>query len=73
MPSFIPSFLKRKPKDYSADHPDIELLKYKSFLAVHNLTEADATADGFLSRCEHVFEALKPFDDFLNTALEKVK
>ncbi|MCB0738432.1 MAG: DUF2461 domain-containing protein, partial [Bacteroidetes bacterium] len=31
--------LKTAPKDYPKDHPEIELLKHKSFLAVHNLQD----------------------------------
>jgi len=58
------------PKDYSADHPFIELLKYKSFLAVHNVSDKDAQSENFLKYSAQAFKALKPFDDFLNRPLD---
>ena len=61
--------LKTIPRDYPADHPFIELLRYKSFLAVHQLKDEDAMAEDFLKKAVRVFGALKPFDDFLNKSL----
>jgi uncharacterized protein (TIGR02453 family) len=62
--------LKRAPKDYSPDHPEIELLKQKSFLAVHQCADDLVTSDEFLSHAAKVFMALKPLDDFLNSAMD---
>jgi uncharacterized protein (TIGR02453 family) len=58
--------LKKAPKDYPADHPEIELLKYKSFLAAHYCQDEKVLDTGFLEHAGKVFKALKPFDDFLN-------
>lgn len=63
--------LKTKPKDYPEDHPFIELLKYKSFLAVHKLSDKEAMDTDFLKHSVQVFKALKPFDDFLNNSLDQ--
>lgn len=60
--------LKTAPKGFPKDHPEIELLRYKSFLAVHNLKDKDLTEPGFVKHAAKVFKALKPFDDFLNKA-----
>lgn len=62
--------LKTAPRDYPKDHPEIELLKYKSFLASHKLTEKDMLSDGFVEHCGKVFKALYPFDQFLNEAVK---
>lgn len=62
--------LKKAPKDFPIDHPEIELLRYKSFLAVHNMKDAEVLNDGFLKHAASVFKALKPFDDFLNSAID---
>ncbi len=62
--------LKCNPRDYPKDHPDIDLLKYKSFLAVHPLTDAQVKDENFDKHCIKVFKALKPFDDYLNRALD---
>jgi uncharacterized protein (TIGR02453 family) len=40
--------LKRPPAGFDRDHPLIEDLKRKDFIASANLTEADVTASGFL-------------------------
>ncbi len=62
--------LKTSPKDYPADHPEIELLKYKSFLATHKCNDSDVLSDKFLKHCATVFKALQPFDNFLNHAVD---
>ncbi len=61
--------LKTAPRGYPKDHPEIELLRYKSFLAVHQLTEKQVLADDFVKHSIKVFKALQPFDQFLNDAL----
>lgn len=63
--------LKTRPKDYQEDHPQIELLRHKSFLAVHKLTNKDITSHDFPVHAARVFKALKPFDDFLNKAIDQ--
>ena len=62
--------LKKAPKGYEPDHPEIELLKYKSFLASHKVSDKEATSSSFLSHCADVFKVLYPFDQFLNRAMD---
>ena len=62
--------LKRAPKGYEPDHPEIELLKFKSFLAVNKCTDQQATSIDFLDHSAGVFKALHPFDQFLNRAID---
>ncbi|MEQ1747200.1 MAG: DUF2461 domain-containing protein [Saprospiraceae bacterium] len=62
--------LKTLPKDYPADHPAIELLKHKSFLATHYCTDDQVLSDGFLRHCAEAFRALHPFDRFLNRSTD---
>jgi uncharacterized protein (TIGR02453 family) len=42
--------LKRPPAGFDREHPLIEELKRKDFIAIADLSEAEATASGFLSR-----------------------
>jgi uncharacterized protein (TIGR02453 family) len=42
--------LQRPPAGFDRDHPLIEELKRKDFIAVTDLSESDATASGFLDR-----------------------
>lgn len=62
--------LKKAPRDYPADHPEIELLKYKSFLGSHKCKDSEVTSPDFLKHATKVFKALFPFDQFLNRALD---
>ena len=42
--------LKRPPAGFDRDHPLIEELKRKDFIAIADLSESEATGSGFLSR-----------------------
>jgi uncharacterized protein (TIGR02453 family) len=64
--------LKTPPRGYASDHPEIELLKYKQFIAGHNLADKDVLAPRLLSHTVEVFAALKPLLDWLNTILLKM-
>jgi uncharacterized protein (TIGR02453 family) len=58
--------LVKAPKEFPKDHPDIELLKYKSYLAVHKPDDKTVLSKDFVKYSADVFKALKPFGDFLN-------
>lgn len=58
--------LKTAPKGYPKDHPHIDLLRHKSFLAVHEMNNADLLGNDFIAHCAKVFKALQPFSTFLN-------
>lgn len=62
--------LKTSPKGYASDHPEIELLKHKSFLASHQLGDEQVLGGNFLQHASGVFKALYPFDEFLNKCQE---
>lgn len=61
--------LKRSPKEYSAEWPDIELLKFKNFVAYHPLSDEDFKKKDLLKYSIDVFKAMQPFDRFLNESL----
>ncbi|HBH23104.1 MAG TPA: TIGR02453 family protein [Cytophagales bacterium] len=62
--------LKRAPKDYSPDDPNIDLLKYKSYITMHNFDEQVTTQSGFDEYLIERFKILLPFNQFLNRSLE---
>lgn len=62
--------LKTAPKGYPKDHPEIELLRYKSYLVSNECGDKVVTSEDFLIHATNVFKAMKPFDDFLNRAAE---
>ena len=60
--------LKRAPKGYDPDHPLIEDLRRKDFIAVTKLKERDLVAPGFLDRFTKTCTVATPFMRFLAEA-----
>lgn len=61
--------LKKAPKGYSPEDPNIELLKHKSYIIVHRFTDKEILDASFNKTCIKLFKLMKPFNDFLNTAI----
>jgi uncharacterized protein (TIGR02453 family) len=61
--------LKSVPKDYSADNENIELLKLKSFVAFHPLTNKELTEKEAAKRLSDICIKIKPLNEFLNKAV----
>jgi len=61
--------LKTMPKGYSADHPDIEYLKLKSFTFTHKLDPKELTRPDAAKTVLNGFEKLHPFMIFLRNAI----
>ena len=61
--------LKRTPQGYDATHPQAELLKMKSYLAMHPMTDNVVTHQDFLSQVLAAFQVMVPFNKFLNRAI----
>ena len=62
--------LKRAPKGFDAEHPLIEDLRRKDFVAGARLEEKDALRPDFLDRYVAVCETAAPFVKFLTEALD---
>jgi uncharacterized protein (TIGR02453 family) len=58
--------LKKAPKGYPSDHPNIELLKFKSYLVVNEIKDDLAISNNYFGHVLNVVKAMKPFNDFLN-------
>lgn len=58
--------LARMPKGYPEEHQFIELLKMKSFLATHKVSDTELSKPNFVQTATKVFKTLKPLGDFLN-------
>lgn len=61
--------LSRAPKGYPADHPNIELLKLKSFLAMQSFTDEEVLQEDFAGRAIESFRMVQPFNEYLNVAI----
>ena len=62
--------LKTAPKGYEKTHPEIELLKYKSYITVHDLKNSEVLSQGFLKHCGKVMKAMHPLNLFLRKACD---
>ncbi len=62
--------LSRTPKGYPEDHPNAGLLKFKSYIVVRGFTDKEVTEPKFLREVMKSFKAVKPLNDYLNTALD---
>lgn len=61
--------LKNAPKGYEADHPQIELLKLKSFIAIYPLKDKELLEAGIVDKLKNAFESVYPFILFLRNAV----
>ncbi len=58
------------PAGYDKEHPQSEYLKYKSWYLEYPVNDQDLLdIDTFLPKMVEIFEAMKPFNDYLNRAL----
>jgi uncharacterized protein (TIGR02453 family) len=58
--------LKKAPKGYSPDNPQIELLKFKSYLVVNEVKDDFVVKDDYMDHLIKVLKAMKPLNDFLS-------
>ena len=61
--------LSRPPKGYDKNHPDIELLKFNSYIVWHQYNDKDATSSSFVKELDKGARIMKPFLDFLGEAI----
>jgi uncharacterized protein (TIGR02453 family) len=61
--------LKTVPREYSADNENIELLKLKSFLAAHDLTDKDLSKEGVVKDIAAICSKIYPLNVFLKNAV----
>ncbi|MBC5744512.1 DUF2461 domain-containing protein [Lachnospiraceae bacterium MD308] len=63
--------LKNVPAGYDKEHPQAEYLKFKSWYLEYSVAdEVIADAEQFVEEAAKLFEIMKPFNDYLNKALE---
>ncbi|MGY6744796.1 MAG: DUF2461 domain-containing protein [Cecembia sp.] len=65
--------LKTSPKGYEADHPYIELLRFKSFIVSTAMTDDEINSGKFKEKAIVQFKKMKPFHDFLARAIEETE
>jgi uncharacterized protein (TIGR02453 family) len=61
--------LKNAPKGYEIDHPQIEFLKLKSFIAIYPLTDKDILSTDINEKLKEAFTVVQPWVKFLRNAV----
>ncbi len=62
--------LKNVPAGYEKEHPQAEYLKFKSWYLEYPIKDEElGNAETFLVKAAEIFQAMKPFNDYLNKAL----
>jgi len=59
----------RPPRGFDKEHPQIDDIKRKDFIAVKNLALGDATSPRFQQKVETAFKAATPYMQFLCKAV----
>ncbi len=60
--------LKTAPKGFSPDHRHIDLLRMKSFAAIHAITQKEVASDDFTDKVVSVYREMLPFRQYLHQA-----
>jgi uncharacterized protein (TIGR02453 family) len=60
--------LKKAPKGYDVDHPQIELLKLKSIIAIYKIEDKEFFEPTIVNKLKTAFEIIQPFVVFLRKA-----
>lgn len=61
--------LKTAPRGFDKDHPDIDLLRKKGFIAVRNFTDTEVLSKNFVEEVNQSYLALRPFFDYMSDML----
>lgn len=61
--------LKTAPKGFDKEHPLVEYLRLKSFIADHPVKEERVLTKNYVQYSSKIFKAVKPLNDFLNKAI----
>lgn len=61
--------LKKAPKGFDAEHPDIDLLRFKQFIFSRTFTDEEVLSPDFADKLNDAFKAMRPFFDFMSDVL----
>lgn len=62
--------LKTAPQSYPKDHPDVWLVRYKSYSLMKSIPDTDLFKPGLMEELMDTYRAMLPFNKFLNSVLE---
>lgn len=69
-PEFYQDKLKMVPKGFPKDFEDADLLKYKSYIVSHSVSDKEMTGEEGKKLLTKAIETLKPLNDFINRGID---
>ncbi|MCF6367003.1 MAG: DUF2461 domain-containing protein [Bacteroidales bacterium] len=64
--------LKTAPRGFPKDFSDIDLLNYKSYTVIKELTNKELLSNNFFNHLISIFKTQKPFNDYLNKVISEI-
>ena len=61
--------VKTAPKGFSKDHPDIDLIRLKSYFVTHEFSDDEVFSPDFKDKLVHHFLLLRPYFDYMSEVL----
>lgn len=61
--------LKTAPKGFDKEHPAIDLIRKKGFVAVREFSDQEVLSKDFLSEVDRSYMAIRPFFDYMSEVL----
>lgn len=61
--------VKTAPKGFSKDHPNIDLIRLKSYFVVHKFTDKEVFSENFNEELLKHFRLLRPYFDYMSEVL----
>lgn len=63
--------VKTAPRGFDKDHPNIDLIRHKSFYFEHHFKDEEALSEDFVYDIVKTFLAVRPFFDFMSEVLTR--
>ena len=61
--------VKTAPKGFNKEHPAIDLIRKKGFVAVREFTDSEVLNKNFVNQVDDAFKALRPYFDYMSEVL----
>ncbi|MBO6794576.1 MAG: DUF2461 domain-containing protein [Balneolaceae bacterium] len=63
--------VKTAPKGFAKDHPNIDLIRFKSFTFMKSFSDEEARSEDFVFEVVKAFLAIRPFFDYMSEVLTR--
>ncbi len=63
--------VKTAPRGFEKDHPNIDLIRYKSFYFEHHFSDSEVFDENFVFEVTKTFLSIRPFFDYMSEVLTR--